>query len=415
MKGSKLDFFTLDSFDLTDKTVFLRLDINSPINPITGEITGSTRFLAHFETLRTLSRSRVVILAHQSRPGKEDFTSLRSHALYLQRLLGRKVKFVDSLFGEDVVRAVGELKSGEILMLENTRFYSEEIDIDGDDLETMEKSHIVKGLLPLMDYFVNDAFPAIHRPQTTLVGFHRLVPNIAGRLIEKEIVSLERFMKDDSRPKVAILAGSKINESISVAKNFLDKGISDRVITGGVVGNAFLWAMGIDIGKKNRDFIVRSNKNWEDLINTCKDLVKKYDGNILVPQDCVLNPSKRRLAVSQKMPDDELMADIGVDTIVNYIDEIRKAKSIFLNGPMGMYEMSEYAAGTREIMTAISMNPGMKIAGGGHTLNALEKLDLMDKFDHMSTGGGALISYLSGDPMPVLEALKESKKIFSGN
>jgi phosphoglycerate kinase len=415
MKGSKLDFLTLDSFDMTEKTVFLRLDVNSPINPITGEITGSTRFLAHLETLRDLSQSKVVILAHQSRPGKEDFTSLRSHAMYLQRLLGRKVKFIDALFGESVTKAVSELRKGEILMLENTRFYSEEIDIDGDDIEAMEKSHIVRGLLPLMNYFVNDAFPAIHRPQTTLVGFHRLIPNIAGRLIEKEIVALDRFMKDDSRPKLAILAGSKINESISVAKNFLDKGISDRVITGGVVGNAFLWAGGIDIGKKNRDFIVRSNKNWEELINTCKELLRKYDGNILVPQDCVLNPSKRRVSVSPKMPDDELMADIGVDTIVNYIDEIRRAKSIFLNGPMGMYEMPEYSAGTKEIMTAISMNPGMKIAGGGHTLNALEKLDLMDKFDHASTGGGALISYLSGDPMPVLEALKESKKIFSGN
>ncbi len=416
MKRSSLDFFTMDSFDLAGKTVFLRLDLNSPINPITLEITGSTRFLAHLETISSLSHSKVVILAHQSRPGKDDFTSLRHHAVYLQRLSGRRVDFLDSLFGSEVDRRVGEMEDGDILMLENTRFYSEEIDIDPSDIEEMERSHIVRNLSPLMDYFVNDAFPAIHRAQTSLVGFHRIVPNIAGKLIEKEVVALDAFMNDHSaRPKLAVLAGAKINESISVARNFLEKGTVDRIITGGVVGNAFLMADGIEIGKKNRDFIIKNNKNWEELIGICKELLKKYREKIMMPEDCILNPSSERIEVGGKVPDDQIMADIGVDTIVKYIQEIERAKSVFLNGPMGMYEIEEYSTGTKKVMEAISAIDGLKIAGGGHTLNALENLELMHSFTHASTGGGALISYLSGEPMPVLEALRESKRLFSGN
>ena len=389
MKKPSLDFFTMDSFDLTGKTIFLRLDLNSPINPITLEITGSTRFLAHLETLSALYRSKVVILAHQSRPGKDDFTSLKHHAVYLQRLSGRRVQFVDSLFGSEVERRVSEMKDGDIMMLENTRFYSEEINIDPSDIEEMERSHIVRNLTPLMDYFVNDAFPAIHRAQTSLVGFHRIVPNIAGKLIEKEVEALDAFMKDHTaRPKLAVLAGAKINESISVAKNFLETGTVDRIMTGGVVGNAFLMADGVDIGKKNRDFIIKNNKNWEELIGICRELLKKYREKILVPEDCILNPSSERMAVGDRVPDDEIMADIGVDTIVKYIQEIEKAKSVFLNGPMGMYEIEEYSAGTKKIMEAISSLDGLKIAGGGHTLNALENLGLLHSFTHASTGGG---------------------------
>ncbi len=408
------EFFTMEDFDLAGKSVFLRIDVNSPINPETGEIIGSSRFFGHVETINSLVDSRVVILAHQSRPGKADFTSLEKHALTLQRILGRKVEFMDSLFSRDVLDRIPRLKNGEILMLENTRFYSEETGVD-DDLEVMETTNMVRKLSPLMDYFVNDAFPSIHRSQTTLVGFQRVVPNISGKLIEREIRSLDRFLKGKESPKIAVLAGSKINESISVAKNFLKTGMVDKIMTGGVVANAFLHAKGINIGKKNRDFIIKNNKNHEELITICKDLLKKYESKILLPVDCTLNPSGKRLEIGDKVPDDQIMADIGVDTIVSYMDEIEKAKSIFLNGPMGMYEIEDYSIGTSEILTAIARNRGLKIAGGGHTLSALEMLGLLKRFDHTSTGGGALISYLSGDTMPVLEALKASKKYFDGN
>ncbi len=414
MASGEREYFTLDDFKLQGSTVFLRLDVNSPINPVTGEIIGTTRFHSHLDTIRRLSDSKVVIIAHQSRPGKEDFTSLREHARIFESLLDRNVDFVDSLFGDHVTSKVKKMRSGEIMMLENTRFYSEEVNIDGKDLAAMEQSNLVRRLLPLMNYFVNDAFPAIHRPQTTLVGFQRLVPNIAGELINREISSLSKFMEGDMRPKIAILAGAKINESISVASNFLKSGSVDRILTGGVVANAFLWAKGIEIGKRNQEFIVKNNKNYRELIDVCRDLITRYPESVMLPTDAVLYPSKQRLIIGESMPDDQVMADIGVDTIVEYIDTISRAQAIFMNGPMGMYEFEDFSLGTFEIVRAIARNKGLKIAGGGHTLSVLEHLNLMSKISHASTGGGALISYLSGEEMPVLEALKASKKFFAG-
>lgn len=415
MTGSSQSFFTLDSFDLKGKTVFLRLDINSPINPMNGEILGGSRFRSHVDTINALSDSKVVIIAHQSRPGKEDFTSLEKHAVYLRRILGRNVRFIDALFGNIVEEAVRSMHSGDILMLENSRFYSEETDISPDDIETMERSHIIRKLLPLMDYYVVDAFPAIHRAQTTLVGFRRKIPNIAGRLIEKEVTMLSRFSEGTDRPKVAILAGSKIDDSIAVSKNFLDKGIVDSILVGGVVANAFLWSSGKDIGKKNRDFIIKNNKNHEGLLKLCKGMLEKYGEKVIMPVDFILNPSGRRISGDENVPDDELLADIGVESIVLFTEKIREAKAIFMNGPMGMYEMPAYSSGTFEILNAISRTSALRIAGGGHTLSAMEKIGMLNKIDHASTGGGALISYLSGEAMPVLEALRESHSLFKGN
>ncbi|QRF75575.1 Phosphoglycerate kinase [Thermoplasmatales archaeon] len=408
-------FFTMDSFDLRGKTVFLRLDINSPMNPMNGEILGGSRFKSHVDTINSLMDSKVVIVAHQSRPGKEDFTSLEKHAAYMKRVLGRDVKFIDALFGSSVTAAVKSMKIGDILMLENTRFYSEETEIPATDIEAMEGSHIVRSLEPLMDYYVIDAFPAIHRAQTTLVGFRRVKPNIAGRLIEKEVAMLDRFSRGKERPKLAILAGSKIDDSIAVSKNFLEKKMVDSIIVGGVVANAFLWASGKNIGKKNMEFIMKNNKNYESLLKDCSDILKNHRDRVVIPVDFVLNPSGRRISVDEEVPDDELLADIGVDSIVMFTEHIRQAKAIFMNGPMGMYEMPAYSSGTFEVLNAISRSRALRIAGGGHTLSAMEKLGMLNRIDHASTGGGALISYLSGEAMPVLEALSESRALFKGN
>ncbi|MDS0257356.1 phosphoglycerate kinase [Thermoplasmatales archaeon AK] len=404
----------MDDFDLSGKTVYLRLDINSPINPITGEITDHTRFLSHLETIRDLRSSKVVLVAHQSRPGKSDFTSLRKHAILLERLTGRSVEFIDSLFGSQVDRSVSRMDDGDILMLENSRFYSEEVDIDPSDIDVMESTNLVKSLSKLFDYYIIDAFPAIHRAQTTLVGFRRIKPNIAGRLIEREIKMLEQFTGAEERPKIAILGGAKIEDSVRVSMNFLDKGIVDRILAGGVVANAFLWASGMEIGKRNRDFIIKNNKNYEEIIDSCRKILNKHGRKIMLPTDFVLNPSGRVIEARQPIPEDQILADIGFQTISAFTSEIDKAKAIFLNGPMGIYEIEEYSVGTREVLEAVSRSQGLTIAGGGHTLGALEMLGLTSKITHASTGGGALISYLSGEPMPVLQSLIESKRIFGG-
>ncbi|MFG1415688.1 MAG: phosphoglycerate kinase [Thermoplasmataceae archaeon] len=414
MATARNDFFTLDDFNLDGKTVFLRLDINAPIDPSTGDILDYSRFSAHVDTINELRGAKVIIIAHQSRPGKDDFVSLRTHAAHMSMMAKRDIRFVDQLFGSAVTATIQKMKPGDIIMLENSRFYSEEVSLDGADLETMVSSNIVRMLAPLMDYYVIDAFPAIHRPQITLTGFRSVKPNIAGRLIEREISALEKFKSPSTGNKIAILAGAKISDSITVTGSFLEKGVVQYVLAAGVVGNAFLHAIGKNIGERSLAFIKKNNKNYTELIKMCADLYKKFPGRIILPDDAILNPSGRRIEIGSRVPDTELIADIGIDTIVKFSGYIKKADGIFMNGPMGMYEIDQYSAGTREIFSEVAESRALTIAGGGHTLSALERMGLMRKITHASTGGGALISYLSGEHMPVLEALMESRKLFAG-
>ncbi|MGP6220734.1 phosphoglycerate kinase [Caldiplasma sukawensis] len=415
MENREGDFFSIDDFDLDKRTVLLRLDLNSPIQPLTGEIMSEERFRSHVDTIRRLRNSKVVILAHQSRPGKKDFTSLELHARKLSHIIGRKVEFTDSLFDSSALKKIESMNSGEILMLENTRFYSEEVSLDSFDYETMESTNIVKKLSKHAEYFVNDAFPAIHRNQTTLTGFTRVMPNIMGELVRTEKSNLDRFMNEIDGMKIAILAGAKIEDSIKVAESFLSKNIVEKILTGGVVSNLFYWAKGKNIGERNKDFIIKNNKNYEKLIEKARSILKNFSERIILPEDFILNPSEKKISASEDIPEDQIVADIGVETLATYSSYIEKAEGIFMNGPMGMYEIKEYSYGTYELLKEVARSRAMKIAGGGHTISALEKTNLMSSIDHVSTGGGALISYLTGEPMPVIESLKLSRSIFGGN
>jgi phosphoglycerate kinase len=196
--------------------------------------------------------------------------------------------------------------------------------------------------------------------------------------------------------------------------NFLSRERVDTILTGGVVANAFLWAKGKPIGKRNMQHIMKNNKNYGELIDKCKEILRRFPDRVIMPHDFVLSPSGSELELGDEVPDSELIADIGMKSVYRFREIISNAGAIFLNGPMGMYEIADYSVGTREILEAVAENPGLKIAGGGHTLSALEMMGLKDRIDHASTGGGALISYLSGEPMPVLESLYESMKIFGG-
>jgi len=408
------DYFTMDDFDLKGKRVLLRLDLNSPVNTETGEITDISRFIAHLDTLRRLGESKVVILAHQSRPGKKDFTTTKKHAEILSKLLRRPVIYLDGLFETSVIEKIKQMKDGDIIFLENTRFYSEDVVLADEPISIQRKSHIVKKLAPLFDYFINDAFAAVHRPQTTLVGFSEDLPNIAGVLMDREISMLSKFIQDDSRPKMAVLAGAKVDDSLKVAKNFLDKNIVDKIITGGLVSNLFLVAKGTEIGRGNVEFLTKELGNLEPLLNLCNEILKKYGDKIVLPDDFAVNRENKRFEISMdELPTDYSIMDIGMGTIEKYKNILKDAKAIILNGPMGVYEMDDFAIGTIEIFTAISELDCFKVAGGGHTISAIAKLDLNKKFTHVSVGGGALINFLSGEPMPVIDALKLSKKKFT--
>ena len=407
-------FFTMDDFDLSGATVLLRVDINSPIDPATGALLNDARLREHLATIRDLKDSKTVILAHQSRPGKDDYTSLAPHAERLSALLGRPVKFVDSLYGSTALNAIRALDVGDVLLLENTRFYAEEDALADAKIEKMAKTHMVRRLAPMAQYFVLDAFAAAHRAQPSLVGFCEVLPTLAGRVMEKELTMLERAVQSKDRPKLAVFGGVKADDSIAVSKHLLEHGIVDKVLTTGGVANMFLQAAGKDPGAPTTEFMKKEVEEYETFVVACKELLAKFPDRILLPTDVVLNDNgKRRPASVSELPSKLQVYDIGLDTVARYAREIRSAKTVFMNGPAGVFEKPEFAVGTREILRAMAETDAFTVAGGGHTVAAIEEYGLEGDFDHVSTGGGALINYLSGKELPLVTALQRSHKRFS--
>ncbi len=403
-------YFTMDDFNFRGKVVLVRVDVNSPIDPITGSILDYSRFEAHRQTLAELKDSKVVILAHQSRPGKRDFTSLKAHADIFTKILHKRVRHVPDLFGDYAIEEIENLRNGDYLLLENTRFYSEEYCLKKNNFK---HTLIVKELSKVADYMINDAFAAAHREQTTLVGFAETIPMIAGRLMEREIKMLTKFMELKERPKYAILGGAKVEDSLNVAKSFLENDIVDAILTGGVVASIFLIASGIDVGPGTMDFIKREYDNYEELIGQAKKILEKYDDRVKLPVDVVVNKNGGRKGIPIRMlPSEYPIYDIGLDTGTQYESLLRHSKGVIVNGPMGVFELSEFFVGTVMVLRGAAESPGLKVAGGGHTIAALEKYGLKGYFDHISTGGGSLITFLSGGRMPVIEALQKSYELF---
>ena len=403
------DFFTMDDFDLRGRTVLTRLDINSPIDPGSGRLLNDARIREHLTTLRDLRDAKVAVLAHQSRPGKDDFTTLEAHAERIDALLGRPARYVDSLYGKHAVEAVRGLRPGDVIVLENTRFYAEEEVLADAKIEKMAKSHMVTRLAPLADYFILDAFAAAHRAQPSLVGFCEVLPTLAGRVMEKELTMLTKALQNQERPKIAIFGGVKADDSISISRHMLEKNIVDRVLTTGGVANMFLHAKGIDPGVPTTTFMRKEVEDYDAFVESCKELLSRYGDRIVVPTDVVLNDGGRRKPVpASALPSDLPVQDVGLDTIARYADEIQAAKTVILNGPAGVFEIEEFSVGTREILRAVAESPAFTVVGGGHTVAAVERFGLADRIDHVSTGGGALINFLAGKELPLVAALKRS-------
>lgn len=405
----------MDDFHLGGKTVLVRLDVNSPLDPISGRILNDSRIRQHMVTLRELRDSKTVLLAHQGRPGKDDFTTLEAHAHRLSYYLDRDVRYVDSLFGRQAREAVLGLQPGEFLLLENTRFYAEESVLQDADGEKMASSHLVHTLAPLVDFFVNDAFAAAHRAQPSLVGFCDVVPSLAGRLLEREVQMLDRALRGTERPKVAILGGLKVDDSLAVMRHMLVEGTVDRVLVTGAVGNLLLWASGVQLGEPTERFLDKEVPACGAVLKAGARLLKTYGDRILLPVDVVLNAKGRRKAVPVgALPADFPIYDVGLDTIVQSLEEIDRAAVVILNGPAGVFEMEEFSVGTRELFLGVARSRAFRVVGGGHTVTAVEHLGISAQLDHVSTGGGSLIHYLAGRPLPVLEALRRSQRKFRG-
>ncbi|WP_405272614.1 phosphoglycerate kinase [Methanobrevibacter sp.] len=403
-----VDFNTIDDFDIEDKTVLVRIDINSPVDPSSGIILDDTRLKLHAQTVKELSNkgAKVVLLAHQSRPGKKDFTTLSQHAQALSDILNLRVKYTDSLFSNAAKEAIKSLKPHEILLLENARFFSEES--LSRTPEEQSKTLLVRHLSPLIDYFVNDAFAAAHRSQASLVGFTVDTPSAAGRVMEKELTVIQDALDNVEHPCVFLLGGMKPEDSIDVMENVLSNGTADSILTTGIVGNIVLWAAGVDIGQVNKDFI--ASRGYRDMVEKAKELIDRFGDKVKYPIDVACDIDGQRVDIDFKEIPNKSIFDIGVKTISYYAKEIRDAKYIFANGPAGVFEDPKFSMGTEDLINAMATSKGFTLIGGGHIAAATAGLGLEEHMSHLSSGGGACISMLAGKKLAAVEALKNSKK-----
>ena len=399
---------TMEDSDFKGKTVLVRVDFNSPVDPQTKRVLDDTRIRAHAET--TIGElmekgAKVVILAHQGRPGEPDFIPLQQHAEILGKILGKPVKYVNDVFGEKAQQAIRELKEGEILVLENVRAYTGER--KKGTPEDHAKTEFVQKLAPLADIFVNDAFAATHRAHVSIVGFTAVLPSAAGRIMETELKALGKVLHASEKPCVYILGGAKADDVLRISQYVLKNNIADHILTGGIAGHLFLAAKGVDLGKPNMELLEK--KELTSLVPGIRELMKEYPGKIEVPVDLAVEvEGKRKEIAVEELPTNYSIFDIGAETIQKYVNTVSNAKSIVISGPLGVYENREFLAGTKEVFEAIAASKAFSLVGGGHTVAAVEGLGLANKMGYISTAGGALIEFLMGEELPGVAALEKA-------
>ena len=408
---------TLDELDVKGKTVLCRVDINQPVDRATGTLKSINRIRACVPTVRELADkgAKLVLLAHQGSDIEyKNFYTTKPHAAVLTELLGREVKWIDDVCGPAARQAIRDLKEGEILLLDNVRFVSEEQTLFETKLhlthEQQAKTLLVEKLAPLGDVYVCDAFAAAHRDQPSLCGFEQVLPSAMGRLFEQEYCTVSQVMEEPVRPCVFVLGGAKISDAFLMMQTVLSRGVADKILTGGLVGNIFLAALGENIGQGSVDFILKSN--YGEYIDRAKELYAQYGEKILLPKDLAwVENGERREAKLGSVPADIASVDIGSETAAAYREEILAAGTVFVNGPMGVFEKAESELGTKTVWQAIADTKGHTVLGGGDSITATEKYKLTEQMDYICTGGGALIRFLSGEELPVVKALRHGSTI----
>jgi len=406
---------SLGDVSLDGLTVLYRVDVNSPIEPSSGDLLDDGRLRAIIPTIEKLSKTKLVILGHQSRPGKSDFTDMLAHSKRLQSLIGREVKFVSDICGDLAIESIKKLSVGEILFLDNVRMNEEEYGKKYKSNEETENTDIVNRFVEIADAYVTDAFAASHRRSPTLTGFSSKIPNICGLLMQKEIDGLRIALHNPPRPYLTILGGAKADDSLRVANNLIKKGFIDTVAFVGVVGNMMLWAAGHDLGEVNKNFI-RNNlgSEFENTWNHAIELISNHSDLLFLPSDLAIEVEDKRVPISlDDLPSDFPIYDIGIQTLMQIKPKIKQAGCILWNGPASYFELPKFAFGTIEILNMCSEAEGITIIGGGHTSVLVNQRGASKFMTHNSTGGGSTMSFLSGGRMPVIEALKKSYSIFS--
>lgn len=406
-----MDFLTLDDIEISGKTVLVRVDINCPVDEKTGKISAAERIEGHSRTIKELSNkgAKVVVLAHQGRKGDPDFIKLYQHADMLENYIHRKVTYVPDLFGEVAQKAIKSLKSGEIILLDNTRFFDGET--EEKTPEEHAKSPLVANLAPLADYFVLDAFSAAHRSHASVVGFAKVLPSAAGRVMESEVTSISKAIESPKRPCVIVVGGAKPEDSMKIMGNLFERGTIDKALVGGVMANVMLIASGKRIGA-DEEFMEK--KGYMQLIPKAKEFLTKYKGKIELPADVAEEENGERVEVDiAELPSKYPIKDIGKKTVRKYAGFIIDAGTVIINGPMGVTEHKGFDEGTRKLFYTIAGSNAFSLGGGGHTIASIDEFGMKkENFGYISLAGKAFMESLVGKKLIGVEVLKESAKKF---
>jgi phosphoglycerate kinase len=393
----------IDQYNLKDKRVIVRVDFNVPVNE-KFEITDDTRIRAAIPTIKKIlsSGGSVILMSHFGRPkdGPDDKYSLRHILGDLEAKLGLKVQFANDCIGAEAQEKSAALKPGEVLLLENLRFYKE---------ETKGDENFAKKLALLADVYVNDAFGTAHRAHASTAIIARFFPgaSLFGYLMQDEVSNLEKVTKNAERPFTAVLGGAKVSGKIEIINNLIDK--VDNLIIGGGMMFTFIKAMGGQIGNSLVE---------EDLLETALKAIEKAKANgvnLLIPTDAVAadsfsNDAAQMNCAANSIPDGWMGLDIGHETIKTFTEVILNSRTILWNGPMGVFEFVNFANGTRDIALAIAKATSSgtySLVGGGDSVAAVNKYDLADKVSYVSTGGGAMLEYIEGKELPGVKAIIE--------
>jgi len=401
----EFQYLTLDDFDLRDRAVLLRLDINAPLDPGNNQILDNGRIVAAKPTLDALLEARVAVLSHQSRPGMGDFTSLQLHAGLLQRVCSQRVTFVDDVMGSAARQAVRDLKKGEVVVLDNVRFCAEEILEDTG--EKLAKTNLVRRLAPLFDLYVNDAFATAHRSQASLVGFPYVLPSAAGRLMERELSAIKTLMGNPARPSTYVLGGAKVEDKVPVIENILSTRKADRVLVGGNVAKVFLKATGTKLGQADEEELGTAT----DEVLKANHILSKYKKRIVLPTDFGTSMEGKRLDIPvRKLAKVGRALDIGSDTAEKFSEIVADSKTVVASGPMGVFEEEGFESGTKAILESMANTNAFTVIGGGHLAGYAGILGVSERLSHVSTAGGAMLSLLAGEELPAITALVAAAK-----
>ncbi len=409
-----MDIKNIIGADVRKKRILFRPDINSPIDG-NGKIVNENRLNAVAPTLKYMveNGAMVAIIAHQGDTlDYQNLISMEEHALILTRLIGHKVEYIDDVCGDYAIDKIKNLKSGESILLGNLRYLTEEVSTFEKDVklsvDDMKKTYLVRRLAPLFDLYVNEAFSAAHRNAPSMVAFQNILPSYAGPLFFKEFEALSRVMRSATRPVTFVLGGAKISDAFGMMGKVLKDKIADYILVAGVTGQIMTLAEGKKIGKKYENWL--DSKDLLVFVDQAKELLNSYRNNFVLPVDLAYESDGKRKEISvEELPQEEMFTDIGHNTVDIYKKIIMSSGTIFVNGPAGVYESELSSYGTKEIWNAIANSSGYSLIGGGDTVTAATKFVDLSKFSYICTAGGAMVRFLSGKRLPLIEAMLSGK------